>query len=562
MKNEEKDYELRVRRARRFIFLVSILGVVLFFLLVRYIFIQSEREVRKIIEEQKKARMALELTKPKMRGYNPKGELVWNIEAETVEVDEEKNTVTFKNTKAEFYDEGEKVIDIKVGRLVYDQSSRNMEMSNGIDLVTSDGLVVETKRTKWYDYYQRFVFDQGAKIISEEGNVISADYLQSNRTLDQMEGVGHVTIFIKEFTDKELIKRHKLTEEEVKLEEFKGVHISAEKAIYNREKEIIVATTRLYEKPFRILSPEGKEIDVSIYQRKPTPVFFKKQELEVYAVHVEAHIKDKWVQAMGKVRGRILKSKPRENEDPALKVMREKVTYFLTENVEYFWDEDYVRTLSETIVVQEDRYARGGRITYYGKYQEPGRPGLQKALFIEGGATLWQKSGEWMFEENLLEGIKEEELKKILREEVDISAEKIVVFLNRNDLHAAGRVSARQRDREVKADEIIYYDSEKKFIANGNAYFRDRDGQEFFGDQIIYFSDREDIEVNGAGTARIKIPEKYRKDVDDALARIRGEKKEEKERKGASVEASEPKAKGASAKNQETAEGESVRARK
>ena len=66
--------------------------------------------------------------------------------------------------------------------------------------------------------------------------------------------------------------------------------------------------------------------------------------------------------------------------------------------------------------------------------------------------------------------------------------------------------------------------SDKKFIANGNAHFIDKEAQEFYGQQIIYFSNSEDIEVNGSGTATIKIPEKYRKDIDRALERVKGKK--------------------------------------
>ena len=72
-------------------------------------------------------------------------------------------------------------------------------------------------------------------------------------------------------------------------------------------------------------------------------------------------------------------------------------------------------------------------------------------------------------------------------------------------------------------------DENKKFIANGNAYFVDKEGQEFYGQQIIYFSEAEDIEVNGASTATIKIPDKYRDDVDRALSRIKGKRAEEEE---------------------------------
>jgi len=530
-RSNEKDYLEYERKVRFRLLLSFLLGLLVILGIVQLVFRLSDREIQRIIEEQKEARLALELEKPRLRGFSPEGELVWNISAEGLSVDEEKHIVTFNSTTAEFFDKGELAMTIRVGTLVYDQNSRNMEMYGNIDLKTAEGITVETSKIRWLDSYRKFIFEEGAKIITKEGNVISANYIQSNRTLDQMEGVGNVRVFIKEFKEEELIRKHELTEEKVQLEEFKNITITAEKAIYDRQREIVVGSSRLYEKPFRITTPDGKEVDVAKYQKKPTPVFFKKKELEVYANHVEAHIKDKWVTAVGNVRGKILPSKPGPREDPALKVMRKMTTYFQTEEVEYFWGEDYVRTLSPATVAQRGRFAKGGRLTYYGNYVEPGKQEKQKALFIEGGASLWQKSGEWMFKENLLEGVKEEELQKVMKAEVKLSAEKIVVFLNRNDLHAVGFVTAKQKDREARAHEIIYYDSDKRFVANGDAFYRDKDGQEFFGDQIIYYTEKEDIEVNGSSAATVKIPEKYRKDLDKAISRIKGEKAEESSEK-------------------------------
>ncbi len=151
-------------------------------------------------------------------------------------------------------------------------------------------------------------------------------------------------------------------------------------------------------------------------------------------------------------------------------------------------------------------------------------PGFQRAMFVEGDIHIWQKNGEWMFDEGLLDDVKEEELQKMLREQSDVQADRMVVFLNRNDFHATGNVLAQQENRVIRGDEVLYTDENKEFIANGNAYFRDKEGQEFYGQQIIYFSEAEDIEVNGSSTATIKIPPKYREDVDRALSRIRGKK--------------------------------------
>lgn len=526
---DNRDYLQEERRTQLLRLVLVVVVLVAGYFLVTFIFYRSRLEVQKIRERQSAARYTLELETPRMRGYDTEGNLVWNIEAEGVTLEEDKNIVTFTNTTAEFYDKGEKALDVTVGTLVYNRDTHNMEMFHNLSILTSDDLTVDTTRVRWLDYYQKFIFAEGATLHSEEGNYVKADYLQSNKALDQLEAVGHVTIYIAEFTDKELIKKHELTEEEVNLKEFKKITITAEKAIYDRKSQVVVGTSRLYDKPFRITSPDGKVIDVAKYQEEPARVFFRKKELAVTANHIETHIKDKWVRGYGAIRGKIYPSEPRPNEDKALRVMRKMPTWFASEDVEYWWGKDYARTFSRTVVVEEDRLAAADSITYDGLYEEPGRPGTQKTLFVEGNGKLWQKSGEWMFDEGLLEGLKQEKLQNTLKLETDIEGDRMVLFLNRNDLQATGGVRAVQEEREVRADEILYFDNEKRFVANGNAHFADKDGQEFYGEQIIYYSDREDIEVNGAGTATVKIPEKYRGDIDKALARIKGEKRPEGE---------------------------------
>jgi len=495
-------------------------------LLVLVVFRLSDREVQRILERQRAERYTLQLETPEMKGFNVEGEKVWDIQAETVTVDEAKDLVTFINTTANFYDEGEPSLTAKVGKLEYNRDSRNMEMSEGLEMRTADDVDVVTTRVIWYDYYQRFVFPEGAKLLTEDGNYVQTDYMQSDKNLDHIEAVGHVFLWVAKLEDQKLFERHDLVKQELKLEDFKRVTMTAEKLLYDRKKQIILATSRFHNRPFRVVGPDGKEVRISDYEPDPRQLFFKRKEVEVFANHIEVHVDSEWMKAIGNIKGTILPSEPKPNEDKALQVMRKERTWFTTEDVEYYWSDDYVRTFARTTIVQENRLAEADEAVYFGYYRQTGMPGTQRALFIEGGVRVWQKSGKWMFEENLLDAVKEEELKKILQEESDISCDRMVVFLNRNDFHAAGNVRAKQENRLVRADEVLYTDSEKKFVANGNAYFVDKENQEFYGQQILYYSDSEDIEVNGAGTVTVKIPPKYLEDIDQALKRIKGEKKE------------------------------------
>ncbi len=511
------------RRARQRL-IISLLGVVAFLVFVRVVMVQSNREVKDILDKQAAERSTLELRKPKMKGFGTEGQKVWEIEAEHLTVDETSNLVTFLNTTAVFYDKGEESLRAKVGKLEYSRDTRNMELTSGIEMQTVDKIDVLTKRVIWLDYYQRFIFPDGAKLITEESNYIKSDYMQSDRKLDHLEAVGHVFVWVREMKDERLIRKHDLARGDIKLEEFKDVTITAEKVLFDREKQVVVATSRLYNRPFRVMSPDGEEIKIEKYQKKVSPVFFKKKEIEVFTNHLEVHLDQKYASAKGNIRGIIYPSRGSANDDKALQVMRKERTWFKTDEADYYWGDDYVRTFAPTTVVQNERLAKANSITYFGKYEESGEPGYQRAMFIEGGVQVWQRSGKWMFDNKLLEEVKEQELRKILQEEAGLKSDKMVAMLNRADFHAQGNVETIQNNRRVRADEILYADLDKKFIANGNAHFVDKEAQEFYGQQIIYFSNSEDIEINGSGTATIKIPEKYRKDIDRALERVKGKK--------------------------------------
>jgi lipopolysaccharide assembly outer membrane protein LptD (OstA) len=518
-------YARNERKRERTRLITALISTAVFILTVGIIFRMSDREVKQILDSQKLGRATLELRKPVMKGFNTEGQKVWEIQSEHLSVDDTTNEITFTNTVATFFDKGEESLKATVGKLVYNRDTRNMELTEGIKMVTADKIDVLTKRVIWLDYYQRFIFPEGAKLVTEEKNYLKADYLQSDRKLDHLEAVGHVAIWIKAMKDDTLIRKRELAKGEVKLSELKDIEINAEKVVYDREQQIIVATSRLYNKPFRVNAPDGTEIKVDKYQKKVEPVFFKKKEIEVFANHLEVHLDDKYANAKGNIRGIIYPSAGAKNDDKALKVLRKERTWFKTDDMDYYWGDDYVRTYSPTTVVQNNRLARAEDLTYFGKYTESGVPGTQRAMFIEGGVHVWEHDGKWIFDNKLLEEVKEKELRKIMQEEADIKADRMVAMLNRADFHAQGDVEVVQKNRRMRADEILYTDKDKKFIANGNAHFVDKEKQEFYGQQIIYYSNNEDIEVNGSGTATLKIPKKYREDIDRALERIKGKKR-------------------------------------
>ncbi len=94
-----------------------------------------------------------------------------------------------------------------------------------------------------------FRFKKGVDIISSEGNRLHADYMQADRELLYLECVGHVTGDVAALEDTGFISDRGLAQVgELKLEDFKKLHFSAEQVIFDKRKQVVLCTSRFYSK--------------------------------------------------------------------------------------------------------------------------------------------------------------------------------------------------------------------------------------------------------------------------------------------------------------------------
>jgi hypothetical protein len=165
---------------------------------------------------------------------------------------------------------------------------------------------------------------------------------------------------------------------------------------------------------------------------------------------------------------------------------------------------------------------------------DPDTGSRRKVVFLDDDIFIYQKSGQWMKDDGIIKDFKNPDVEKMLYDEIKLTANRSVIFLDSNDIYSEGKVRIRQPDKGAECGESFYDDQKKKFTCQGGVEYWNKKDEHFTGEQIIFFSDKDDIEVNGRSDAMIRIPEKYISEFDKVERKLK-----ERGAKGTTVEEDE-----------------------
>lgn len=499
---------------------------ILFLLFVHYVFDRSAKEVREIKQRAAQKEYSIAVEKPSMVGWSVTGERVWDINAKEIIIASNQTDVTFKEAKATFYTKDKADLIMTADSIDTNIDTKNLYIYGNLKVKTSDGMKVISDRIEWFHFVQAFIFPNGVKLVTKEGNELGADYVQSDRNFDLLEMVGNAYANVKKIDDPTFLRENKITQEEIKTQDLRNIRINADMVRFDRIQQVIEGQSLRSPKPFTVISPKtGTEIKAEV-KGKPKPVSFKKSNIVIYTDQLIANVKMKWARNLGNVRLEIYPSKPKKKESKLVKSIRKERATIYSSNIEYWWTDDRSKqffvdrpsavTLAKSRLVQKDREASADSIAFYAK---------DRMIHLVGNVRVKQKSGKWIEKSELVKKFKSEKTKKEFYKPTTIMARDVWTSVDKRDLFAQGNAKVIQKDKEARADTVQYIDSEKKMVAEGTVKVNTKKGENFTGDQVIFFTDRDDVEVNGQVLAEIKIPLKYRKDIDQARKKKPAEEK-------------------------------------
>lgn len=488
----------------------------------KYVNLRSEQEIEKI-KNRPQPQWYLEVDQPvRMVVVDDQGKMSMEISGKTVRLSKDQKKAYFSGAHAVYYENGETSLTMDAGEIEYNTITEDFNLTKGLAIITRDGMTVTADQVEWRRFKQSnlvagsqppsFRFPKGVDVASAEGNRLHADYMQADKDLLYMEFVGHVGGDVQALQDTGFISGRGLTDAgQLKLEDFQKLKFSAEQLIYDKRNQVVLATSRFYDRSFKIRDLDGRVVKPETYQPQPQQVNFSKDGVTISANHIEAHISKKWVEGVGNIGMIVPPSAEKASDDKALRVMRKYETRLECEDVEYFWGRDYILTHGRTRVEQNDRMAMADQAVYWGD---------EKMVLLDGNITIVQGSGDWLLDNDLI-SVENHDMRRAVSTYTELYADRAVIYLNNNDIVASGNVRTRQDERETFADMIVYQDKIKRITASGNVKFQDKDGQSFLCGSLVYHNESKYMQVSKGASAAIRLPAKFANDINRALAKAR-----------------------------------------
>lgn len=121
------------------------------------------------------------------------GKRLWELAAETIDVDVNTKNMTLKNIKGTFYQDNGGKIEITAPVAFMDSKTKDISMSGKVHAVSSDGGDFTAQETRWSDKEQLF-YSSGNIVFKKNDTVLSGDKLQSDKDMIKIKLSGHAKI--------------------------------------------------------------------------------------------------------------------------------------------------------------------------------------------------------------------------------------------------------------------------------------------------------------------------------------------------------------------------------
>ena len=192
------------------------------------------------------------------------------------------------------------------------------------------------------------------------------------------------------------------------------------------------------------------------------------------------------------------KKEKRERTEKAIKKERTVVT---ADVMEYWSKKKDVFFTGNVVLLQKDKKTTGD------KAQILDGP---KLIILEGNAKMTQINGDWLVTEKIMEPEKDnKEHERIIKEKMNITADKIVIDQKTSDFTATGNVVITQRvagnkDRMSKSDQCVFKDAEGTLTLTGNVRIEKENKDWMTATKAILYTDSQNFKAFGGGNKQIE----------------------------------------------------------
>jgi LPS export ABC transporter protein LptC len=121
----------------------------------------------------------------------------WLIEADTISIDEDRESTIFENIKRMIiYKDEEPHLTISAQRCIANMKSKDMELNGKVIIFTEDGDSLKGERVFWHSEEQRLSSNERVELQVDDHYIIAGG-LSTNMEMTQLELINRVTVIMK-----------------------------------------------------------------------------------------------------------------------------------------------------------------------------------------------------------------------------------------------------------------------------------------------------------------------------------------------------------------------------
>jgi len=191
----------------------------------------------------------------------------------------------------------------------------------------------------------------------------------------------------------------------------------------------------------------------------------------------------------------------KEKQERVEKALKKERTVVTSNVLEYWTKKKDAIFFGNVVFLQKDKKSTGDRAQMID---------AQKTITLDGNAKVIQIKGDWLVKEKIMEKEKDDiEQERIIKEKLVITANRIDINQNTNDIIATGNVVVIQKvggvkERIAKSDKAVYIDKDGLLTLSGNVKIEKENKDWMTAEKAIIYTETETFKAYGTGDKQIE----------------------------------------------------------
>lgn len=183
-------------RWQKYCFLLATLLVIL---AICYFTLESNNLAAKKTENSKKT--SVEENLPEMEFHQTKlsevvdEKVTWELNSQTVIMDQGKNKVIFQKSQGVFYEQGQKALTLQGDKGYFDLDTKNINLEGNVLVVSNKAEKIQAQKIQWVAARQK-IQGQGQVIFVRGNTKVLGDRFEADLNLENVQITGNVRVMM------------------------------------------------------------------------------------------------------------------------------------------------------------------------------------------------------------------------------------------------------------------------------------------------------------------------------------------------------------------------------